>query len=291
MAAIAAEVGRKRASGPRLVSLSDKPAPARRPSVSAGRESVNSLIREYREHGDLRARERLIQQYMPLVKSLARRHSMRGEHYEDLVQVGCIGLIKAVDRFDPQRRVEFGAFAIPNVAGEIKRYLRDRGWPIRIPRRLQELRPGVCACSAELSARLERPATIHEIAESAGLAEREVAAALDTERIRTPISLSKPETGGDDDLYTDLEVQDGGYELGEARALLAAGFRILDERERRLLVLQFFAGLSQPQVARELGISQIHVSRLTRRALAKLREEIGPVEGLGIAAGSAGAPT
>src|SRR5256714_14594299 len=94
---------------------------------------------------------------MPLVKSLARRHSMRGEQYEDLVQVGCIGLIKAVDRFDPQRKVEFGAFAIPNVAGEIKRYLRDRGWPIRIPRRLQELRPPVSACSPELSARPRRP--------------------------------------------------------------------------------------------------------------------------------------
>ena len=274
MVAVAAEVQRERSSGG---------------SASAGRESVNSLIREYREYGNLRARERLIQQYMPLVKSLARRHSMRGEQYEDLVQVGCIGLIKAVDRFDPQRRVEFGAFAIPNVAGEIKRHLRDRGWPIRIPRRLQELRPGVCACSAELSAQLERPATIREVAASTGVAEREVAAALDTERIRAPISLSRPGTNEDDDLYTDLEVQDGGYELGESRALLAAGFRILDERERRLLVLQFFGGMSQPQVAREVGISQIHVSRLTRRALAKLRAEIGPVvEGSRVATASAG---
>ena len=261
---------------------------ARRLSASAGRESINSLIREYREHGDLRARERLIQQYMPLVKSLARRHSTRGEQYEDLVQVGCIGLIKAVDRFDPQRCVEFGAFAIPNVTGEIKRYLRDRGWPIRIPRRLQELRPRVSACSAELSAQLERPATIHEIAESTGVAEREVAAALDTERIRSPISLSQPETDGGDDFHTELEVQDSGYELGESRALLAAGFRILDERERRLLVLQFFAGLSQPQVARELGISQIHVSRLTRRTLAKLRAEIGAERVSGVTAASVG---
>ena len=267
--------------------LNGGPAQARRRSASASRETVHTLLREYREQGDLRARERLIQQYMPLVKSLARRHSMRGELYEDLVQVGCIGLIKAVDRFDPQRRVEFGAFAIPNVAGEIKRYLRDRGWPIRIPRRLQELRPGLCACSAELSARLERPATIHEIAESTGVAVREVEAALDTERIQSPISLSPPGTDEDDDLYTDLEVQDGGYELGESRALLAAGFRSLSERERRLLALQFFAGLSQPQVAREVGISQIHVSRLTRRALAKLRAEIGPVQGTGVAAVSA----
>jgi RNA polymerase sigma-B factor len=258
-----------------VVSLAGGRQQPRRRSAGASREQVRSLIREYREDGNLRARERLIQQYMPLVKSLARRHSMRGEQYEDLVQVGCIGLIKAVDRFDPQRRVEFGAFAIPNVAGEIKRHLRDRGWPIRIPRRLQELRPGLCACSAELSARLERPATISEIAESSGVAEPEVIAALDTERLQSPISLSQPAPDEDNDAYADLEVLDGGYEQGEQRALLAAGFRVLTERERRLLALQFFAGMSQPQVAREVGISQIHVSRLTRRALVKLRAEIG----------------
>src|SRR6266566_1820225 len=144
--------------------------------VASGRETTRTLLREYHEKGDRRARERLIQQYLPLVKSLARRYSLRGEQYEDLVQVGCIGLIKAVDRFDLERRAEFGAFAIPNVAGEIKRYLRDRGWPIKVPRRLQELRPGLWACSAELSARLDRPATISEIAESSGVAEPEVAA-------------------------------------------------------------------------------------------------------------------
>ena len=275
MAAIAAEIDRQRPVRPRVVSLAEGRQQPRRRSAGSSREHVHSLIREYREDGNLRARERLIQQYMPLVKSLARRHSMRGEQYEDLVQVGCIGLIKAVDRFDPQRRVEFGAFAIPNVAGEIKRHLRDRGWPIRIPRRLQELRPGLCACSAELSARLERPATISEIAESSGVAEPEVIAALDTERLQSPISLSQPAPDEENDAYADLEVLDGGYEQGEQRALLAAGFRVLSERERRLLALQFFGGLSQPQVAREVGISQIHVSRLTRRALVKLRAEIG----------------
>ena len=275
MASVAAEIDRQRPVRPRVVSLAGGPEQPRRRSAGASREHVRSLIREYREDGNLGARDRLIQQYMPLVKSLARRHSMRGEQYEDLVQVGCIGLIKAVDRFDPQRRVEFGAFAIPNVAGEIKRHLRDRGWPIRIPRRLQELRPGLCACSAELSARLERPATISEIAESSGVAEPEVIAALDTERLQSPISLSQPGPDEENDAYADLEVLDGGYEQGEQRALLAAGFRVLSERERRLLALQFFAGMSQPQVAREVGISQMHVSRLIRRALVKLRAEIG----------------
>jgi RNA polymerase sigma-B factor len=242
------------------------------------RDTARTLLREYREHGDFRARERLIQQYMPLVKNLARRHSRGNEQYEDLVQVGCIGLIKAVDRFDPAR-AEFGAFAIPNVAGEIKRYLRDRGCLIRIPRRLQEIRQGVFACSAELSAQLDRPATVTEIAERAGIAEPEVAAVLAADRVRLPVSLSAPEAQGGEEGYGDLEPQfDGGYERGEQRALLAAGFRVLDARERRVLHLRYFAGLSQPQIAREVGLSQINVSRLTRRALVKLRAEIGPLE-------------
>lgn len=245
----------------------------RRPTT---RETARVLLRAYHEHGDLGARERLIQQYMPLVKSLARRYSMGGELYEDLVQVGCIGLIKAVDRFDPQR-AEFGAFVIPNVAGEIKRYLRDRAWPVRVPRRLQELRPGLRACSAELSAQLARPATASEIADRSGIAEQEVVAALETERIQAPLSLSDAATQ-DDESYCELDVLEGGYERGEQRALLAAGFRALDERERRLLHLRYFAGLSQPQIASEIGISPIHVSRLTRRALVKLRAEIGPMQ-------------
>jgi RNA polymerase sigma-B factor len=252
------------------------------------RDTARALLRDYHEHGDLGARERLIQQYMPLVKNLARRHSRGNEQYEDLVQVGCIGLIKAIDRFDPAR-AEFGAFAIPNVAGEIKRYLRDRACLIRIPRRLQEIRHGVFACSAELSAQLDRPATVTEIAERAGVAEPEVAAVLAADRVRLPVSLSAPETQGGEEGYGDLEPQfEGGYERGEQRALLAAGFRVLDARERRVLHLRFFAGLSQPQIAREVGLSQINVSRLTRRALVKLRAEIGPLESSASGAAASG---
>jgi RNA polymerase sigma-B factor len=251
----------------------------RKPS---SREAVRALLREYHQRGNRHARDRVIQQYMPLVKSLARRHSNRGELYEDLVQVGAIGLIKAVDRFDVERSVDFGAFAIPTIAGEIKRYLRDRAWPIKIPRRLQELRPGLCACSAELSAQLERPATIAEIAQHSGVGEPEVEEALALERIQSPVSLSLGSARENDDGYGGevAGMLDGGFELGEQRAVLAAGFRVLTARERRLLHLRFFAGLSQPQIAREVGISQIHVSRLTRRALEKLRSQIGPVPDL-----------
>jgi RNA polymerase sigma-B factor len=135
--------------------------------------------------------------------------------------------------------------------------------------------PGARPAAAELSARLARPATISEIADHSGIAEQEVAAALDTERIQAPLSLSEA-SSNDDETYCELDVLEGGYERGEQRALLAAGFRALDERERRLLHLRYFAGLSQPQIAEEVGISPIHVSRLTRRALVKLRHEIGP---------------
>jgi RNA polymerase sigma-B factor len=254
------------------------PSSGRKPS---SREAVRALLREYHQLGNRHARDRVIQQYMPLVKSLARRHSNRGELYEDLVQVGAIGLIKAVDRFDVERSVDFGAFAIPTIAGEIKRYLRDRAWPIKIPRRLQELRPGLCACSAELSAQFERPATIAEIAQHSGVGEPEVEEALALERIQSPVSLSPGTSRESEDGYGEVAgMLDGGFELGEQRAVLAAGFRVLTARERRLLHLRFFAGLSQPQIAQEVGISQIHVSRLTRRALEKLRGQIGPVPDL-----------
>jgi RNA polymerase sigma-B factor len=178
------------------------------------------------------ARERLIRQYLPLVRRLARAHAGRGELYEDLVQVGSIGLIKAIDRFQLERGVDLASFAIPTINGEIKRHLRDRAWPIRIPRRLQELDPSLRIRAAEL------------VDGANGEFERE--------------SLVEP-----------------GYELGEDRVTLARGFRVLDERERRLLRLGFFEGKSQAQIAREVGISQIHVSRLTRRALTKLRDELG----------------
>jgi RNA polymerase sigma-B factor len=276
----------------RYVAGSPEPAASARPSANgstrsprrkrvSSRQTVRELVREYRATGDPLARERLIEQYMPLVKSLARRHSKRGEQYEDLVQVGSIGLIKAVDRFDPDRGVELGAFAIPNIAGEIKRYIRDRAWPLKIPRRLQELHPGLSSCSAELSAQLERPATIAEIAQRSGVKEPEVEAALAVSRIQSPVSLSRSSTAQDaaDDFAEIDGVLDGGYELGEQRAVLAAGFRVLNARERRLLHLRFFAGLSQPQIAQEVGISRIHVSRLTRQALEKMRTQIGPIQG------------
>jgi RNA polymerase sigma-B factor len=239
--------------------------------------AARALLYAYHGRGDLQARERLIQQYMPLVRRLARRHAGRGEQLEDLVQVGSIGLINAIDRFELDRGLDLSSYAIPSIAGEMKRHLRDRARPIRIPRRLQELNAALGKSAARLAAELERPATVDELAREAGVGHDEAVEALAAVRSHKPLSLSSGANGNrpEGGLEVKGEMEEG-YEVGEDRAVLARGFRALDQRERRLLHLAFFKGMSQSQIAREVGISQIHVSRLTRRALEKLRAEIGP---------------
>src|SRR5919109_1084533 len=184
----------------------------------------HALLRKYHVEGDLAAREQLIEQYMSLVRSLARRYSYRGEQLDDLVQIGAIGLIKAIDRFDIERGVELTTYATPNIIGEIKRHFRDKGWSVRVPRGLQELNVRLSHLLEELTVQLERSPTIPEVSED--------------------------------------------------RVLLAPGLRMLDERERRILHLRFFEGLTQSQIAQQVGISQMHVSRLIRRSLEKLRQTI-----------------
>jgi RNA polymerase sigma-B factor len=240
-------------------------------------EASRELLREYHLRGNQSARERLIDQYMPLVLRVARRFAGRGEQFEDLVQVGSIGLIHAIDRFEPDRGVDLPAFAIPTIAGEIQRHLRDRVWPIKVPRRLRELGLSLEAGAGELAGRLERPATTADLAQEAGLPREEVADALAAVRSCAPRSLSAL-AGPGEELSGSSAVpaaRDDGFELGEDRAVLGRAFRVLDERERRVLHLAYFQGLPQSQIGREVGISQIHVSRLTRRALEKLRAEIG----------------
>ena len=265
-AAARREISRRRGAQPRA----DQSSAA---SVMASR----ALLHAYHRQGDLEARQRLIQQYLPLVRRLARQHAGRGEQLEDLVQVGSIGLINAIDRFELDRGVDLAAYAIPSIVGEIKRHLRDRVGPIRIPRRLQEVNASLRASAAGLAATLERPATIAEVARAAGVERDAALEALVAQRAYEPVSLSQDANGNGDGPGLEAKVStEGGYEEGEDRAVLARGFRALDQRERRLLHLAFFAGMSQARIAREVGISQIHVSRLTRRALEKLRTEIGP---------------
>ena len=238
------------------------------------------LLRRYHEQGDLVAREQLIEQYMSLVRSLARRYSYRGEQLEDLVQIGAIGLIKAIDRFDVDRGVELTTYATPNIIGEIKRHFRDKGWSVRVPRGLQELNVQLSRLMEQLTVQLGRSPTIPELAKAAGVEEEQVLEALESGRAYSSLSLSVGGGGDDDDLdpLESLGTEEHQYEVSEDRAVLAPGFKVLDERERKILQLRFFDGLTQSQIAQQVGISQMHVSRLIRRSLEKIRETIAEDE-------------
>jgi RNA polymerase sigma-B factor len=240
-------------------------------------ESDKVLLRRYHEEGDLSAREQLIEQYMSLVRSLARRYAYRGEQLDDLVQIGAIGLIKAIDRFDINRGVELTTYATPNIIGEIKRHFRDRGWSVRVPRGLQELNVQLSRLVEQLTVQLGRSPTIPELAKAASATEEEVLEALESGRAYSSLSLSAGASQDEEGLLDPLEsigTEEPRYEISEGLADLAPGFRALDERERRILHLRFFEGLTQSQIAQQVGISQMHVSRLIRRSLEKIRAEV-----------------
>jgi RNA polymerase sigma-B factor len=240
-----------------------------------------ALLRRYHEQGDLAARDELIEQYMSLVRSLARRYAYRGEQLDDLVQIGAIGLIKAIDRFDMSRGVELTTYATPNIIGEIKRHFRDKGWAVRVPRGLQELSVQLSKIVENLTVQLSRSPTIAEIAKEAGVEEEQVLEAIESGRAYSSVSLSAGSIGDEDGELDPLETIgtiEHEYEVSEDRAMLEPGFRVLDERERQILHLRFFEGLTQSQIAAQIGISQMHVSRLIRRALEKIREEIAEDE-------------
>jgi RNA polymerase sigma-B factor len=244
-------------------------------------ENDKVLLRRYHEQGDLQAREQLIEQYMSLVRSLARRYAYRGEQFDDLVQIGAIGLIKAIDRFDVNRGVELTTYATPNIIGEIKRHFRDRSWAVRVPRGLQELNVQLSKLIEQLTVQLARSPTIPELAQAAGVEEEAVLEALESGRAYSSLSLSQGsghEEGDEIDPLESLGEIEHEYEVSEDRAVLAPGFRALEPRERTILHLRFFEGLTQSQIAQQVGISQMHVSRLIRRALEKIREEIAAEE-------------
>jgi len=245
------------------------------------RESDRILLRRYHEQGDLAAREQLIEQYLSLVRSLARRYSYRGEQLEDLVQIGCIGLIKAIDRFDVNRGVELTTYATPNIIGEIKRHFRDKGWAVRVSRGLQELNVQLSKLVEDLTVEYSRSPTVPELAKAAGVEEELVLEALESGRAYTSLSLSSgggSDEDGEIDPLESLGTEEHQYLVSEDRAVLAPGFRALDPRERTILHLRFYTGLTQSQIAQQVGISQMHVSRLIRRALEKIRVEIASDE-------------
>jgi RNA polymerase sigma-B factor len=222
------------------------------------------------------AREELVHLHLPLVQHSARRFRNRGEPYEDLVQVGTIGLLKSIDRFDESRGVEFSTYATPTVIGEIKRYFRDKGWAIRVPRRLQELRMQIGAATAELTQSLGRSPTARELAERIECSVEEIVEGLESNNAYSTLSL---DAGDDHDdhatrLLDALGSDDSGLEHVEIRESIKPLLDALEPREKKILLLRFFKNLTQTQIAEEIGVSQMHVSRLLTRTLAQLRESL-----------------
>jgi RNA polymerase sigma-B factor len=242
------------------------------------KSEVRDLFRAYRtaseEDERARLRARLVDQYIGLVEFLARRLRNRGEPIEDLIQVGTIGLLKAIERFDLEREVEFSTYATPTIVGELKRHFRDKGWAVRVPRRLQELHLELTKVVSNLGQELGRSPTIEEISNTAGISEEEVLEGLEIAQAYNFTSLDAPidsDDAGSTSFADQLGSEDNQLENLEYRAALAPEMAKLPERERRILFLRFYRGMTQSEIATRLGISQMHVSRLLNRTLARLR--------------------
>ncbi len=220
-------------------------------------------------------RNQLVRMHIPLVEHLARRFRNRGEPLDDLTQVATIGLIKSVDRFDHERGVEFSTYATPTIVGEIKRHFRDKGWAVRVPRRLQELRLSLTTATSELSQRHGRSPTVHELAEHLGISEEDVLEGLESANAYSTLSLDVPDSDDESPAVADtLGATDEALEGVEYRESLKPLLAQLPPREQKILVLRFFRNMTQSQIAAEVGISQMHVSRLLARTLAQLREKL-----------------
>ncbi|MEV1249822.1 RNA polymerase sigma factor SigF [Nonomuraea sp. NPDC050022] len=221
-----------------------------------------------------RIRDELVELHLPLVEYLARRFRNRGEWLDDLTQVATIGLIKSIDRFDLNRGVEFSTYATPTIVGEIKRHFRDKGWAVRVPRRLQELKLSLTKAISELSQREGRAPTVAELAAFLKMTEEEVLEGLESANAYSTVSLDAPDSGDDDApaVSDSLGIVDESLEGVEYRESLKPLLERLPPREKRILLLRFFGNMTQSQIATELGISQMHVSRLLARTLAQLRE-------------------
>jgi RNA polymerase sigma-B factor len=247
--------------------------PADRSGARAMFVELRKLNAGSAEYAELR--NQLVRMHLPLVEHLARRFRNRGEPLDDLTQVATIGLIKSVDRFDPERGVEFSTYATPTVVGEIKRHFRDKGWAVRVPRRLQELRLALTTATAELSQLHGRSPTVHELAEKLAISEEEVLEGLESANAYSTLSLDVPDTDDESPAVADtLGAEDEALEGVEYRESLKPLLEDLPPREKRILLLRFFGNMTQSQIAQEVGISQMHVSRLLARTLAQLREKL-----------------
>ncbi|MGA9173666.1 MAG: RNA polymerase sigma factor SigB [Thermoactinomyces sp.] len=241
-------------------------------------EQVQALIKKYQQDEDSEAQAELINHFRELVETLAFKFAHGSEPYEDLVQVGMIGLIASLKRFDLSIGRSFESFAVPTIIGEIKRHIRDKTWSVHVPRRIKELGPRIKTAVEELTTKLQRSPKVEEIAEYLGVTEEEVLETMEMGRSYNAVSVDSPiEAGSDGSQVTLLDLvgaEDAGFDQIDRKLLLEKVFSVLTEREQEILKLTFFENLSQKQAGDKLGISQMHVSRLQRRALQKLRQAI-----------------
>ena len=234
-----------------------------------------TLFVSWQRDGDVAARDALVERFVPLARSLARRYHRSSEPFDDLVQVACLGLLKAVDRFDVERGHAFASFAVPTILGELKRYFRDSGWAVHVPRGPQERALKVEEAQQRLTLRTGRAPTVSEIAEYLEMSIEDVLGALQAAQAYDALSLDAPCQSRDGDSQTygeSLGEEDDRYALVEADVTVAAALRHLPARERRVLQLRFVEDLTQTEIAMRVGVSQMQVSRLLRRALDRLRE-------------------
>jgi RNA polymerase sigma-B factor len=240
------------------------------------RELLRAKFVEYRRTGERRLRNELIEAHKSLASHLARRFANRGEPFDDLLQVAYLGMLKAVERFDPERGLEFSTFATATVEGELKRHFRDKTWSVRVPRRPQELHLRLGNVINELSQRLNRPPRVPEVAAELGVTDEEVLEAMEVGGAYRSSSLdARPSEGHDATaLERRIGTRDQGFDLAEHRVLLDRVLADLPDRERLIVELRFFHDKTQTEIAQEVGISQMHVSRLLGRTLIKLRERL-----------------
>jgi RNA polymerase sigma-B factor len=243
------------------------------PAQARARED-RRLLNRYHRHGDVSSRDELVARFLPLARQLARRYQRGNEPLDDLIQVASIGLVKAVDRYDPERGTAFSSYAVPTILGELKRYFRDSGWAVHVPRGMQERVMSVNQAISKLSLQMGRSPTASEVAEETGETPEAVLEAMEAAIAYDAVSLDTPRSGEEDegDTYADtMGVIDERFELVEYTSAIGPTMRALPERDRLVLKLRFEDDLTQLEIAEKIGVSQMHVSRLIRRALKRLR--------------------
>jgi RNA polymerase sigma-B factor len=233
------------------------------------------LLLRYHEQGDTAAREELVERFLPLARQLARRYQRTNEPLDDLMQVASVGLVKAIDRFDPARGTAFSTYAVPTILGELKRYFRDSGWAVHVPRGMQERVMRLDTAAQELHRKLGRSPSPRELALALELSEEEVLEGMEAASAYDAVSLeqqrSDADNGSSDTFQDKLGTEEDRYELVEYGATIAPTLKALSPRERLILHLRFVEDMTQSEIAERIGVSQMHVSRLIRRSLADLR--------------------